>query len=366
MTNNSRKVYELGQSIWYDNIQRSLLENGELERMITDGIIYGVTSNPSIFNKAIAKSSDYDNEMFALADAGKTPLQIYEALAVRDIQAACDLFTDVYQQTNAKDGYVSLEVNPNLANKTGETFEEAKRLFGLVNRPNLMIKIPATKAGLPAIQQAISEGINVNVTLIFSKDRYAEVMEAYVSGLEMRHASKKSIDRVASVASFFVSRLDTKIDGQLEDQQSSQATELKGKIAVANAKSAYQLFLDFFGSDRFKTLEAYGAVVQRPLWASTSTKNPAYSDVLYVDELIGADTVNTVPPKTLDAFLDHGESRTTITDGLVEVEKNLASLESLGISLEQATQELEDAGVAAFSQAFAQMLESIEVRLTKR
>ena len=366
MTNNSRKVYKLGQSLWYDNIQRSLLENGELEGMIADGTIYGVTSNPSIFNKAIAKSNDYDDDMFTLADAGKKPLEIYEALAVKDIQAACDLFTDVYQLTNAKDGYVSLEVNPNLANNTEETYKEAKRLFELVNRPNLMIKIPATKAGLPAIQKAISEGINVNVTLIFSRSRYVEVMEAYLSGLEMRHANSLPIDRIASVASFFVSRIDAKVDDQLNEMDNPRAEELKGKIAIANAKSAYQLFLEFFGSQRFKAIKAHGAVMQRPLWASTSTKNPAYSDVLYVNELIGAETVNTVPPKTLQAFLDHGEPAVTIANDLPAVEKNLASLQSLGISLDQATQELEDAGVAAFAQAFAQLLESIEVRVAKR
>jgi transaldolase len=368
MTNNSQKVYHLGQSVWYDNIQRQLLKNGELARMIERGEVYGVTSNPSIFNNAIAKSTDYDPDLIPLAKVGKGAESIYESLAVDDIQAAAELFRDLYNSTDGGDGYVSLEVNPDLARDTEATCSEAKRLWKLVDRPNLMIKIPATKEGLPAIKRTLAEGINVNVTLIFSVERYLEVMDAYLSGLEERSAAGKRVEGVTSVASFFVSRIDSKIDKWLDaviengNADAELASALKGKIAIANAKIAYQRFKEVFGSARFGALKKKGAKLQRPLWASTSTKNPEYSDVLYVDELIGPETVNTLPPNTLIAFNDHGKVDLTLEKDLESAENAISSLEQVGLSLDQATQELEDEGVAAFSNAFASLLESVDAR----
>ena len=360
--NNSQKAYNLGQSLWYDNIERKLLENGALAAMIENGEIYGVTSNPSIFNNAIAKSTDYDDQLVPLAEAGKSAMEIYETLAVSDIQAAADLFRPLYESTKGGDGYVSLEVNPDLARDTEVTCADALRLWQWVDRPNLMIKIPATKEGLPAITRSIISGINVNVTLIFSIDRYVEVMEAYLAGLEQRVAAGEAIDHVASVASFFISRIDSKIDGWLDEQGGPAAEALKGKIAIANAKAAYQRFKEIFTSQRFIALKEQGANLQRPLWASTSTKNPAYPDVLYVDRLIGPDTVNTVPPKTLAAFNDHGEISFTLEQDLDEAQEHLANLAALDLSLDKATAELENEGVAAFSKSFAELLDSVESR----
>jgi transaldolase len=369
--NNSQKSYQLGQSIWYDNIQRELLENGDLKQMIAEGKIYGVTSNPSIFNNAIASSNDYDEELVPLLKKNMAPVDIFEALAVNDIRWACDLFADLYKLTNGGDGFVSLEVNPKMANLTEETCQEAKRLWQLVDRPNLMVKIPATKEGIPAIERSIADGVNINVTLIFSQKRYERVMDAYLSGLETRVASGKPIDGIASVASFFVSRMDTKVDKRLDaiiqegDERAEQAAALKGKAAVANAKLAYQRFLEVFYNERFAQLQAKGAKVQRPLWASTSTKNPAYSDVLYVETLIGPKTVNTMPPQTLKAFNDHGTVEVTIEDNMGEAAQVLESLESLGISLETVTSELEEEGVDSFSKSFESLLETIKTRKPK-
>lgn len=368
MSNNSKKTYELGQSIWYDNIQRQLLENGELAGMIENGWIYGVTSNPSIFNNAIAKSDDYDDDLIPLAKGGKSADEIFETLAVEDIRAAADLFQDLYEATDGGDGYVSLEVNPTLANNTDETCDEAQRLWELVDRPNLMVKIPATKEGIPAIQRSIANGLNINVTLIFSQQRYLEVMEAYLAGLEARVNEGKPIDRIASVASFFVSRIDSKVDSRLEQviakegPQAALAVGLRGQIAVANAKMAYQRFKEVFESDRFAAIKEHGARLQRPLWASTSTKNPNYSDVLYVDSLIGPNTVNTIPPKTLDDFNHHGSVALTLEENVSQAEAALDNLEKAGVSLDQVTQELEQEGVAAFSKAFVDLLETVEQR----
>ena len=360
--NNSQKAFDLGQSIWYDNIQRKLLENGELARMIAAGEIYGVTSNPSIFNNAIAKSSDYDADLLPLLAAGKSPMQVFEALAVKDIQAACDLFAGVYQKTNAGDGYVSLEVSPDLAYDTEGTVAEAKRLWRLVDRPNLMVKIPATLVGISAVEQAIAAGINVNVTLIFSQERYQLVMEAYIAGLEQRIAAGLPVDRIASVASFFVSRMDSKVDAILEDIGTNTAKALMGKSAIANAKLAYQRYQTTFGGERFEKIKSAGGRVQRPLWASTSTKNPAYPDTLYVDTLIGADTVNTIPPKTLVAFLDHGVVADTLVKKMHLQEEVINGLEALRISVKTVTDELEAEGVASFSKAFADLLAIIKSR----
>lgn len=368
MTTNPQKLYALGQSLWYDNIERRLLENGELKAMIDRGDIYGVTSNPSIFNNAIGKSQDYDGQLAELARAGHTTAEIYDALTVTDIQAACDLFRALYDSTRGGDGYVSIEVHPDLAHDTETTAHEAQRLWALVDRPNLMVKIPATKAGIPAIQSAIAHGININITLIFSCQRYGEVIEAYLAGLEERVSNNLPIGHIASVASFFISRIDTKVDGWLDaliakgGDTATKAEALKGKIAVANAKLAYQLFKEKFSGERFAALAQKGGRVQRPLWASTSTKNPAYPDLLYVDTLVGKDTVNTVPQQTLEGVKHHAAAQLTIEDGMDEARFQLANLEMLGLSLDKATDEVEQEGVAAFSKAIADLFTTIEQR----
>jgi len=357
MSDSIKKLTALGQSLWYDNIQRKLLENGELKAMIERGDIRGVTSNPTIFNNAIAKTNDYDSALTPLAWAGWDAEKIFWQLAIEDIKAACDAFAPLYEESNGGDGYVSLEVSPYLAHDTEATAAQAQQLWARVGRKNLMVKIPATKAGIPAIRKAIAAGVNVNVTLIFSLTRYAEVMDAYLSGLEDRAAAGHSIDHVASVASFFVSRVDSKIDPKLPD-----GSDLKGKAAIANAKLAYDEYQKTFAGARWEKLKYKSARVQRPLWASTGTKNPAYSDTVYIDNLIGPETVNTVPPATLDAFRDHGTAAMTLVRGLAESQNAIAQLESLGISMNVVTQELEDEGVKAFEDAFAQLLATIEER----
>lgn len=361
-------LHSFGQSLWYDNIQRKQLENGELATLIHNGDIRGITSNPSIFHNAIAKSNDYDRALKPMAWAGLSAEAIFNQLAIQDIRAAADLFLPLYKQTKGTDGYVSLEVNPFLANDTDETFAEAKRLWLRVDRPNLMIKIPATLAGMPAVEQAIAEGINVNVTLIFSLERYAQVMEAYLSGLEKRVAAGLAIDHIASVASFFISRVDSKIDSQLRALVSSGAqpeekiSPLLGQAAVANAKLAYADFQTVFGGSRFAALKAKGARVQRPLWASTSTKDPAYRDVLYIEELIGPDSVNTVPPQTLDAFRDHGNAAVTLIRNVGQAKELMESLKTQGININQVTDALEIEGVKAFADAFSALLRAVEER----
>lgn len=355
MSNSISQLTALGQSLWYDNIQRRLLENGELAAMIKKGDIRGVTSNPTIFHNAISKTSDYDAALLPLAIAGWDAESIFWQLAVEDIREACDLFKPLYEETKGMDGYVSLEVSPYLANDTAGTVAQAKKLWETVNRPNLMIKIPATLAGIPAVRQVIAAGINVNVTLIFSIERYQAVMDAYLSGLEDRVAAGGAIDRIHSVASFFVSRVDSKIDPKL-----AEGSPLRGKAAIANAKLAYEAFGLVFGGERFARLQ--GANLQRPLWASTGTKNPAYSDTIYVDNLIGKNTVNTVPPQTLDAFRDHGKAAETLSGGIEECKTQLAQLEALGISMAAVTTELEEEGVKAFADAFGALLASLEAR----
>ena len=362
-----KKLTSLGQSLWYDNIQRNLLESGELKAMIERGDIRGVTSNPTIFQNAIAKTTDYDSALIPLAWSGWDAEKIFWKLAIEDIQEACDLFRPLYEETKGGDGYVSLEVSPYLANDTEGTSKQAKELWERVNRPNLMVKIPATREGIPAIRQSIAAGININVTLIFSLDRYAAVMDAYLAGLEDRVAAFSSpsgrgqgegIQQITSVASFFVSRVDTKIDPRLPED-----SPLRGKAAIANAKLAYEAFKTTFTSPRFETLKArFNARVQRPLWASTGTKNPKYSDTLYVDTLIGPDTVNTVPPATLEAFRDHGNAAPTIKNGLKEAQLLFAELKAAGISMSTVTQELEEEGVKSFADAFTTLLQAIEER----
>lgn len=358
MSESIKKLTSLGQSLWYDNIQRKLLETGELKAMIERGDIRGVTSNPTIFQNAIAKTNDYDAALIPLAWSGWDAEKIFWQLAIEDIQEACDLFRPLYDETKGGDGYVSIEVNPHLANDTEGTAKQAKELWLRVDRPNLMVKIPATKEGVPAIRQSIAAGINVNVTLIFGLDRYSAVMDAYIAGLEDRVALNEPIYMIASVASFFVSRVDTKIDPRLPE-----GSPLQGKAAIANAKFAYDSFESIFTSPRFATLKArFSARVQRPLWASTGTKNPAYPDTIYVDELIGPDTVNTVPPATLDAFRDHGKAALTITRELEKSQKLFVELEAAGFSMQQVAQELEEEGVKSFADSFTTLISAIEDR----
>ncbi|MBN1920106.1 MAG: transaldolase [Anaerolineae bacterium] len=366
--NTTLQLFKAGQSVWYDNIQRSLLRNGELAGMIERGEIRGVTSNPTIFMNAITKSQDYDSSLLPLFEAGLSNEEIFFDLAVEDIQSAADLFMPLYQESHGGDGYVSLEVSPYIAYDAQATLTQAKELWQRVARPNLMIKIPATKAGLPAITEALAAGINVNVTLIFALERYHEVMDAYLQGLEQRAAAGLALDGIASVASFFVSRVDTNVDARLQKLitaggiQAAPAQALLGQAAIANAKLAYDAFKQVFGAKRFQTLAAQGAQMQRPLWASTSTKNPAYRDVVYVEELIGPHTVNTMPPQTVVAFLEHGQVRPSLEENLDSAHQVFAELEALGISITEVTQQLEDEGVASFADAFTVLLKAIEGR----
>jgi transaldolase/glucose-6-phosphate isomerase len=352
------KLHELaglGQSIWYDNIRRALLDHGDLQALVEAGVT-GVTSNPSIFEKAIAGSDDYDKALGEMVPEGGSEAELYEALAIEDIQRAADILRPVYDRTEGVDGYVSLEVSPTLAHDTEGTVAEARRLFATVDRPNVMIKVPATPAGAPAIEALIGEGININVTLIFSLEQYRAVTQAYIAGLEKLAASGGDLSQVASVASFFVSRIDTAVDRHL-DEIGNRA--LQGKIAIASAKAAYGLFKEIFSGERWNRLVERGARIQRPLWASTSTKNPIYPDTLYVDALIGADTVNTIPPATLDAFLDHGTVAATLEREMDRAREQLAQLADLGVDLEAITEKLQEEGVASFASAFESLMSSI-------
>ncbi|MDY6872541.1 MAG: bifunctional transaldolase/phosoglucose isomerase [Chloroflexota bacterium] len=366
--NTAVKLNLLGQSIWYDNIRRALIEDGTLMDLIERREIYGVTSNPSIFNKAISASDDYDADLQTMAWAGLSARDIFYKLAIKDVQDTADLFQPLYVATNGADGFVSLEVNPNLAHETEETVAEALWLWQEVDRPNLMVKIPATKEGLPAITQAIAAGVNVNVTLIFSRERYRQVMEAYLQGIEKRLAAGLDVDGIASVASFFVSRLETKADDRLQaivdagGEKAEKAEALLGRMALANTKLAYLDYEKVFTSERYEKLSVQGAQIQRPLWASTSTKNPNYSDIKYVESLVAENTVNTVPPETLTAYLDHGDPKITIYDDLDLAEEALQQFAELGLSIDNVTQELEDEGVAKFAESFEKLMDVIETR----
>ncbi len=368
MSSRISELTDLGQSIWYDYMERRILENGELAQLVQDGDVRGLTSNPSIFNNAIAKSKDYDSALIPMSWAGYSDKLILENLMIEDIERVADLMRPLFDKTHGGDGFASLEVRPDLAYDTEKSIAEAQRLWNIVNRPNVMIKIPATQAGLPAIRQSITAGININITLIFSIERYKEVMEAYLSGLEDRLKAGKPLDHISSVASFFVSRIDTKVDKYLEPiinssaPTSQLARSLLGKIATANARLAYQEFRKVFESERFKRLQEKGARLQRPLWASTSTKNPAYPDTMYVDELIGKHTVNTVPPQTLQAFKDHGEVQLTIEKDLDGAHQAFSNLEAVGISIEKVTQELEQEGVQAFSESYNSLDNTVKSR----
>jgi transaldolase/glucose-6-phosphate isomerase len=349
------ELAELGQAVWLDYIRRSFIVSGDLQALVDDGL-RGVTSNPSIFEKAIAGSTDYDQHLQRLVEKGRTVEEIYEALTLDDIRRAADVLRPVYDATDCSDGYVSLEVSPTLAQDTGGTVAEAQRLFKALDRPNVMIKVPATREGIPAIERLIGEGINVNVTLMFSLAHYDAVAKAYLAGLEKLMMAGGDLSRVASVASFFVSRVDRVVDPQLEAVGNA---ELQGKIAVANAKLAYARFRETFSGKRWERLAAEGARVQRPLWASTSTKNPLYSDVLYVDSLIGPHTVNTMPPQTLNAFRDHGTAAVTVDKELDEARAHIDQLAELGIDLDAITENLQDDGVTAFVKSFEGLMASI-------
>ena len=356
-----------GQAIWLDFLARGFIANGELKALVDSDGVRGVTSNPSIFEKAIGGSDEYDGAVSALLKERDRPVaDLYEALAVEDIQRAADALHSVYDDLQGADGYVSLEVSPYLARDTEGTIAEARRLWTSVARDNLMVKVPGTREGVPAIRALISQGISINVTLLFSQKMYAEVLEAYISGLEAFVAAGGDPKRIASVASFFVSRIDTSVDSQLDGKiaaasgdENARLGALKGKVAIANAKLAYQHYKKIITSDRWKKLAAKGAQVQRLLWASTGTKNKAYSDVLYVEELIGQDTVNTVPPATLDAFRDHGKPRDSLEENIADAENVLSGLAKSGISLDAITEALVDDGVKLFAEAFDKLLVAV-------
>lgn len=361
-----QQILRCGQSIWLDSISRDLINSGELQRLVTEDNLRGVTSNPTIFEQAIAHGNSYDDALRALlqADERQTDKALFEALAVADIRMATDILRPVYNATDGGDGYVSLEVSPHLAGDTDATISEAKRLWDAVQRPNLMIKIPATPAGIPAISQSIAAGININVTLMFSLQHYTDVAQAYIRGLGGRvELSPGTGNRwPVSVASFFVSRIDGVVDPLLEKIGTPAALGLRGKIAIANAKLAYQRFRETFHGEPFADLRGKGARIQRPLWGSTGTKNPAYSDVLYVEQLIGPDTINTVPPKTLAAFRDHGRVRETLTENVAQAEADIAMLQKLDIDLDTITRKLQDDGVAAFAASYDKLLAALNAK----
>ena len=360
------KLSTFGQSIWLDYIRRQMIDSGELKKLIDEDGLKGVTSNPAIFQKAIAGSTDYDKAIRALVQAGKSVEAIYQVLTVEDVQRAADLFRPLYDRMEGKDGFVSLEVNPHLAHDTEGTVAEARRLWQALSRPNVLIKVPATREGLPAIRQLISGGINVNVTLLFGLPRYREVAEAYIGGLEDRAAAGQSLNRVASVASFFLSRIDVLLDPRLEKlaaaggSQAQTAKDLIGQGAIASAKVAYTIYQEVFGSEQYQKLSRLGARPQRLLWASTSTKNPAYLDVKYVEPLIGPDTVNTLPPETLAAYRDHGDPAARLTEGVDQAAALLTRLPELGLELGQVTQQLEDEGLEKFNQPFDSLMATLE------
>lgn len=367
------ELHGLGQSVWLDYIRRGILDNGELEEMIRRYDLRGVTSNPSIFEQAIGDSDDYDDAFDFLAGDGADGNEAYESLAVEDISRACDLFRGVYDESSGTDGFVSLEVSPELAHDTRATVDEARRLWKAVGKPNLMIKVPGTDAGLPAIEQLLADGLNVNITLLFSVQNHERVMEAYLRGLERRLEEGGALGRIGSVASFFVSRVDSAVDAQLEkiaesapdDAAKQRALSLRGKAAVANAKLAYRRFQEVFSGPRWERLAAAGAHVQRPLWASTSTKNPEYRDVIYVEELIGPHTVNTMPLATVEAFADHGAARSTVDQDVEQAVADLAALRGLGIDMDAVTDQLQREGVEKFARSFAGMLKVVDAKLTR-
>jgi transaldolase len=368
MTNPLLQLKTQGQSVWYDTIDRVQLVSGLFKRLLDEDGIVGVTSNPTIFQKSISHGDAYDEQMTQLIKQRKSTSEIYEALVIKDITTVADMLRPIYDRTNRQDGFVSLEVSPDLAHDTEESLSEARRFWKMVDRPNLMIKIPATPEGIPAVQQALTEGININITLIFSLDSYREVADAYISALEDRNAEGKDISHIASVASFFVSRVDTLVDQLLEDKikatsdsaEQQKLKSLEGKAAIANARLVYQEFTRIFHTPRFETLKHSGAHVQRPLWASTSTKNPAYRDVLYAEELIGPDTVDTMPLETIENFRDHGRVSRTVENDIQQAKDVFAALEKVGIHYDQVTKQLQDEGVQKFADSFHALFQGIE------
>jgi len=354
------QVSELGQSVWIDFLSRQLLQSGELARMMEDDAVVGVTSNPTIFQKAISEGDVYDEQLREVLAEEDDPKEVFLRLAVQDVQDACDLLRRVWDEGSGKDGYVSIEVDPNLAYDTDASIAEAQRLHELVDRPNCFVKIPGTKPGLPAIEEMIARGRNINVTLIFSLDRYAEVVEAYLRGLERLVENGGDPSRVASVASFFVSRVDTEADRQLDEV--GAADELKGKLAVANAKLAYQRYKELFSGTRWEALREEGASTQRCLWASTSTKNPAYRDALYVEELIGPETVNTMPEETIRAFQDHGEVALTLERDIDEARRVFERVADAGVDYDDVVVVLEREGVDKFADSFRELLDGVQAK----
>lgn len=358
MESNVKKIHAFGQSIWLDFIDRKIMNTGELQKLIDDDGVRGITSNPAIFEKAISSSSDYDEDIKKLTQEGKNNEDIFYGVAIADIQRAADIFRPVYdEEVKGADGYVSLEVSPFLARDTNGTLNQARALWKAVDRENVMIKIPGTAEGLDAIRQCISEGININVTLLFGLERYAAVVEAYISGLEERAANNQPIAQVASVASFFLSRIDVMVDPMLEEKG---LKDLTGEVAIASARKAYEIYKREFSSDRFKKLEEKGATPQRLLWASTGSKNPAFKDTKYIDALIGPMTVNTVPNETLDAFRDHGQAAARLEDDLDKATETLEKAEEAGISLAEISQKLEDEGIEKFNAPYQKLLAAIE------
>jgi transaldolase / glucose-6-phosphate isomerase len=365
-----KALQQYGQSVWLDYIQRHLITSGELQRLIEEDGLRGMTSNPAIFEKAITGGTDYTAALKALTDRNLDAMGLYEQLAIRDIQDAADILRSVYEQTQRRDGYVSLEVSPHLAYDTQGTIREARRLWQTVGRPNVMIKVPGTPAGLPAFEQLISEGLNINVTLLFSQEVYEHVAQAYLAGLERLAAQGGDVGRIASVASFFISRIDTAVDAQatarLKAATSAQGRTLLrsvlGKVAIANGKLTYQRYQAIFQGTRWQALAAKGARTQRVLWASTSTKNPHYRDVMYVEELIGPDTVNTMPPATLEAFRDHGRVRASLEEDIESARDTMEILEQVGISMKEVTDKLLDEGVRLFAEPFDKLLDTLAQR----
>jgi transaldolase len=369
MTDNPlKKLRELGQSVWYDYIRRDLITSGRLAKLISEDGLAGMTSNPTIFQKAIADTDLYDRDIGRLAGEGKTTAEIFEGLEVADIQAAADVFRPVFDASGGNDGFVSIEVGPRLANDTAGSIAEARRLWSECGRDNVMVKIPGTSEGIPAIRQCLAEGININITLLFSVDRHREVMEAYLAAMEDRVAAGAPVARIRSVASFFVSRVDTNADKKLDakikdaasDQEKQQAKWLRGRLGIANARIAYQAFEEVFGTPRFAALKEKGVAVQRPLWASTSTKDPAYPDLYYVEALIAPDSVDTLPPETLEAYREHGDPKVRIKEDLADARRVFEGLGNLGIDTKQIFRELEEEGVRKFSDSYDALARALE------
>src|SRR5437868_6572136 len=368
--NRLQELHDVGQSIWLDSIDRRMLHDGDLDRRIREDALTGMTSNPTIFQKALSSSNAYDDQITEAEEQGLTSWQLFELLETTDVRDACDHFAAVYSSTRGADGYVSIEVSPGVSNSADATVEEALRLWKTVNRPNVMVKVPGTAEGAVAVRRLTAAGVNVNITLLFAIEAHERVIEAYLAGLEDRLAAGQPIDGIASVASFFVSRVDTEVDKRL-DEKNSKASQhererlamLKGRAAIANAKLAYRLFRQKFSGPRWEQLARQGARLQRPLWASTSTKNPAYRDVMYVEELIGADTVDTMPPATIDAFRWHGVVERTVDKKVAAAEAILKEIEAAGISIREVTEKLLVDGIASFQKSFDELITGLESKM---